>query len=119
MWSTGDPVLKLNLVHLEEPPFPQECWKGDKACAFADSLVLVAVHKSRPARAPEVIEMLAKWEFSIDAYKSVFRWMAANLGSAASEAAAAMWFLNHNKIWEAWITPEAAASCSSQRRAGG
>ncbi len=111
MWGTGDPALKLDLVRLEEAPYTPECWDADKACAFGDSLVLVAVHKSLPLRAPEVIEMLSKWEFTIDSYKGVFQWMDANPGSEAAEAAA--WFLNNNKVWENWVTPEAATAINA------
>ena len=38
MWGTGDPALKLDLVRLEEPPYSQECWDTDKACARLPSL---------------------------------------------------------------------------------
>ena len=108
MWGTGDPALKLDLVRLEEVPYTEECWDSDKACAFAESLVLVAVHKSLLPRAPEVIGMLQNWEFSIDLYKSIFQWMDANEGSEAADAA--IWFLKNNKVWEGWVTPEAAAA---------
>ena len=108
MWGTGDPALKLDLVRLEEVPYTEECWDTDKACAFAESLVLVAVHKSLLPRAPEVIGMLQHWEFTIDIYKSIFQWMDANEGSEASDAA--IWFLKNNKVWEGWVTPEAAAA---------
>ena len=111
MWGTGDPALKLDLVRLEEPPYTKECWDSDKGCAFAESLVLVAVHKSVLPRAPEVIGMLQNWEFTIDIYKSIFQWMDANPGSEASEAA--VWFLNNNKVWEGWVTPEAAAAVNA------
>ena len=111
MWGTGDPALKLDLVRLEEVPYTEECWDADKACAFAESLVLVAVHKSLLPRAPEVIGMLQNWEFSIDLYKSIFQWMDANPGSEASEAA--QWFLNNNKVWESWVTPEASAAVNA------
>ena len=111
MWGTGDPALKLDLVRLEETPYTKECWDTDKACAFAESLVLVAVHKSLLPRAPDVIAMLQNWEFSIDIYKSIFQWTDANPGSEASEAA--VWFLNNNKVWESWVTPEAAAKVNA------
>ena len=112
MWGTGDPALKLDLVRLEEEPYTEECWDSDKACAFAESLVLVAVHKSLLPRAPEVIGMLQNWEFSIDLYKSIFQWMDANDGSEASDAA--IWFLKNNKVWEGWVTPEAAAAVNDE-----
>ena len=111
MWGTGDPGLKLDLVRLEEPSYTKECWDADKACAFDTSLVLVAVHKSLLPRAPDVIGFLQNWEFSIDIYKSIFQWTDANPGSEASEAA--VWFLNNNKVWESWVTPEAAAKVNA------
>ena len=111
MWGTGDPGLKLDLVRLEEPPYTKECWDADKACAFAESLVLVAVHKSLLPRAPEVIGMLQNWEFSIDLYKSIFQWMDANPGSEASQAA--VWFLKNNNIWESWVTSDAARAVNA------
>ena len=111
MWGTGDPALKLDLVRLQEEPYTEECWDADKACAFAESLVLIAVHKSLLPRAPDVIGMLQNWEFSIDIYKSIFQYMDANEGSEASDAA--LWFLNNNKIWESWVTPGAAAAVNA------
>ena len=117
MWGTGDPALKLDLVRLEEPPYTKECWDNDKGCAFAESLVLVAVHKSLLPRAPEVIGMLQNWEFTIDIYKSIFQWMDANPGSEASEAA--IWFLNNNNVWESWVTPEAASAVNAALAAEG
>ena len=111
MWGTGDPALKLDLVRLEEPPYTKECWDGDRGCAFAESLVLVAVHKSLLPRAPDVIGMLQNWEFSIDLYKSIFQWMDANPGSEASQAA--VWFLKNNKVWESWVTSEAARAVNA------
>ena len=111
MWGTGNPALKLDLVRLEEVPYTEECWDTDKACAFAESLVLVAVHKSLLPRAPDVVAMLQNWEFTIDLYKSIFQWMDSNPGSEASEAAE--WFLNNNKVWESWVTSEAAAAVNA------
>ncbi len=108
MWGTGDPALKLDLVRLEEPEYTKECWDTDKGCAFAESLVLVAVHQSLLPRAPDVIAMLQNWEFTINIYKGIFQWMDANPGSEPSEAA--IWFLNNNNVWEDWVTTDAVAA---------
>ena len=116
MWGTGDPALKLDLVRLEEAAYTEECWDTDRACAFDESLVLVAVHKSLLPRAPDVIAMLQNWEFSIDVYKTIFQWIDANPDSEASDAA--RWFLNNNKAWESWVTPEAAAKVNAALEAG-
>ncbi len=107
MWGTGAPGLLLDLVRLEEPPFTEECWAADKACAFADSTILKAVHKSLLPRAPDVVKMLQNWTFDARTYGAVFAWMQQNEGSEPSDGA--VWFLNNNDIWESWVTPDAAA----------
>ena len=107
MWGTGDPALKLDLVRLEEAPYTKECWDADMACAFDDSLVLVAVHKSLLPRAADVIGFLQNWEFSIDVYKGIFQWMDAN-PEASAEDAAVMWLNDKADIWNGWVTADAA-----------
>ena len=114
--GTGDPALKLDLVRLEEPAYSQECWDSDKACAFDDSLVLVAVHKSLLPRAPEVIAFLQNWEFTIDIYKGIFQWQDANEGS--NEEAAVFWLKESEDIWGGWVTEEAAQAIKAALAAG-
>ena len=48
-WGTNDPALKLDLVRLEEPAYSDECWFTNKACAYEDANILIAVNP-RPAR---------------------------------------------------------------------
>ena len=112
MWGTGDPGIELELVRLQEEPYTQECWGTDKACGFAESQVLVAVHKTLLPRAPDIVAMLQNWEFTVPTYRSIFQWMKANEGSEATDAA--IWFLKNNKIWEGWVTPEAAAAVNEE-----
>ena len=116
MWGTGDPAFELDLFRLEEPPYTKECWDTDKACGFADSLVLVAVHESLLPRAPDVVGMLQNWEFTVPTYFDVLRWMNENEGSEPIDGA--IWFLTNNKVWESWVTPEAAARVNAELAAG-
>ena len=117
MWGTGDPALKLDLVRLEEPPYTKECWDADKACAFDNSLVLVAVHNSLLPRAPGVIGFLQQWEFTIDIYKGIFQWMDGREGVLPKDAALE-WLKAKPDIWNSWVTPEAAASVQAALDAG-
>ena len=117
MWGTGDPALKLDLVRLEEPPYTKECWDADKACAFDNSLVLVAVHNSLLPRAPGVIGFLQQWEFTIDIYKGIFQWMDGREGVLPKDAALE-WLKTKPDIWNSWVTPEAAASVQAALDAG-
>ena len=117
MWGTGDPALKLDLVRLEEAPYTKECWDSGKACAFANSLVLVAVHQRIAPRAPDIIGFLQEWEFSIDIYKGIFQWMDSNEGSTPAEAAT-QWLSTQGDIWESWVTDDAAAKVNAALAAG-
>ena len=117
MWGTGDPALKLDLVRLEEPAYTEECWDADKACAFDESLVLVAVHNSLLPRAPGVIGFLQNWEFTIDVYKCIFQWKDANPDATNAEAALE-WLNNQSDIWSTWVTDDAAADIQSALDSG-
>lgn len=104
-WGTNTPALELDLVLLEEAPYSKECWEADKACHFADSLVLVAVHKTLLPRAPEIIELLQNWEYSVPTHNALDTWVNAEDGREATDAA--IYYLTTTTDWEGWITPEA------------
>ena len=105
-WGTNDPALKLDLVRLTEPAYSDQCWFTTKACAYEDATILIAVNPDLPAAAPDVIDVLRKWDFNIDIYKAVVRWGAEN--PDADTNATALWWLNSNAdIWGGWVTAEA------------
>ena len=108
-WGTNDPALILDLVRLEEPPYSDECWAANKACAYEDADILIAVHPDMVDGAPDVVEMLRAWDLNIEVYKEVARWLDEN--SDASSNDAALWWLNsRSEIWSAWVTEDAAAA---------
>ncbi|MXZ20215.1 MAG: hypothetical protein F4Y84_06355 [Caldilineaceae bacterium SB0665_bin_25] len=108
-WGTNDPALILDLVRLEEPAYSDECWEANKACAYEDADILIAVHPDLVDAAPDVIAMLEAWDFNIEVYKEVARWQEEN--SDASSHDAALWWLNsRSEIWRAWVTEDAAAA---------
>ncbi len=116
-WGTNDPALKLDLVRLEEPAYSDQCWFTTKACAYEDATILIAVYPDLPGRAPDVLEMLRKWDFNINIYKSVVQWQDAN--PDADVKATAMWWMNNNAdIWGGWVTDDAAASIQAALSAG-
>ena len=116
-WGTNDAALKLDLVRLEEPAYSDQCWFTTKACAYEDATILIAVYPDLPARAPDVLEMLRKWDFNIDIYKSVVQWQEAN--PDADVKATALWWLNNNAdTWGGWVTADAASSIQAALSAG-
>ena len=110
-WGTNAPAIELDLVRLQEEPWSQECWDADKGCAFADSVVIVAVHKSLLPRAPEIVSLLQAWEFSVPTFKEISNWLAED--DTREPADAAIWFLKNKDVWENWVTPEAAAAVNA------
>jgi glycine betaine/proline transport system substrate-binding protein len=122
MWGTGDPALLLDLVKLEETPYSPECWYTTRACAFEDATILIAVDPELPSRAPDVVQFLKNWDFNIDVYKGVVRWMSAN-PKASIEDAARTWLEDNGDMWTEWVTPEAAeqveAALSAEEEAEG
>ena len=118
-WGTNDPALILDLVRLEEPPFSEACWANEEAkpCAYQDATILIAVNPNLPGKAPDVVDMLRKWDFNIEIYKSVARWQGEN--PDANVTATALWWLNNNAdIWGGWVTDEAAEGIQSALSAG-
>ena len=116
-WGTNDPALILDLVRLEEPPYSDSCWNTTKACGYQDATILIAVHPDLPGNAPDVVQMLRKWDFNIDTYKAVVRWQNANEGVDAQ--ATALWWLNSfPNVWGEWVTPEAKEGIQAALAAG-
>ena len=116
-WGTNDPALKLDLVRLEEPAYSDQCWFTTKACAYEDATILIAVNPDLPASAPDVIDMLRKWDFNIDIYKAVVQWQDQN--PDVDTANTALWWLNSNvDLWSGWVTDEAAATIKAALTAG-
>ena len=108
-WGTNDPALVLDLVRLEEPPYSDECWFTDRACAYEDATILIAVHPDLLRDAPEVFDLLRAWDFNIDVYKGVARWLNDNDGASPEDAA--LWWLGGNEdAWSGWVTADAAAA---------
>ena len=108
-WGTNDSALLLDLVRLEEPEYSDECWSTTKACAYEDSTILIGVNSSLPDLAPDVVEFLRHWDFSIDVHlRSVVRWLDSN-PEASLEDAALHWLGSNVDVWSGWVTGEAAA----------
>lgn len=112
-WGTNGPALLLDLVRLEEPAYSEECWATTMACAYEDATILIAANQNLPENAPDVAEMLGKWDFAVDTvYKGVVRWQDAN--PDADVNATAIWWLNNNTdTWEQWVTDGAATSINN------
>ena len=108
-WGTNEPALLLDLVRLEEPAYSDECWSTDRACAYEDDTILIGAHSSLAELAPDVVDFLEQWDFSVDVHlRYATMWMDAN-PEASIEEAALNWLTNNVDTWNAWVTEDAAA----------
>ena len=106
--SSMAPSLKLDMVQLKEPPYSDQCWATTKACAYDETILLIAVRPELLMHAPEVASMLRKWELTADHYASMSIW---RIDNDAGHADTAVWWLKSNQdIWRTWVTDEAAAA---------
>ena len=116
-WGTNDPALKLDLVRLEEPAYSDQCWSTNRACAYEDSTIIIAVNSDLPSTAPDVVDMLRRWDFNIDVYKTAFRWQDSH-GVTDPNATALWWLKSNPEIWSKWATAEAAANVQAALDSG-
>lgn len=117
-WRTSDPALLLDLARLAEPAHSDACWRTTKACAYEEATILIVANRSLPSSAPEVADMLRKWDFDPSTvYREIVRWQAAN-PDAGANATALWWLNNHAGVWGQWVTDEAAASIRAALAAG-
>ena len=116
MWGTADPAILLELVQLEETPYSDECWFTNRACAFKETTILIAVHSDLPSHTPEIYDFLTKWSFTTADYQGVLQWMEDN--GAAVEQAALNWLKGEGDSWMQWVTEEARAGIQAALTAG-
>ena len=112
MWGTADPALKLDLVRLEEPAYSDECWATQRACAYKDATILIAVTPDFLTTAPDFADVLRAWDFNIDLLKEVVAWQDENDTSDVN-AAALWWMRSKQDIWREWVTADAAAAITA------
>ena len=104
-WGPTKIAAELDLTVLEEPV----CAAGagpESGCAYPLARVLIAVHPSLIQRAPDVVEMLRKWNYTAAAQVAAEGWMSDN--EATSEEAAIN-FLKTQDVWQEWVSDDAAA----------
>lgn len=106
MWGPTKTALELDLTVLTEPPYSNECWETDKACAYPTSRIMIAVHPDLMIRAPEVVDFLQRWDFRAESQVAVESWIEEN---EASLEEGALWFLkNQQSVWREWTTDDVA-----------
>ena len=107
-WGPTSLLGNYVMVPLEEPAWTQECWDGDRGCAFPPSIVNVAVSKVfADAATEEMIELLRGYEVD---QMMVSAYLAHQSSTDAEWAEVAREFLrNESDVWTAWVSDEVAS----------
>ena len=107
MWGPTKITFELDLTRLEEPPYSPACWETTKACGYEPTNVKIAVHSSLIARAPEVVELLRRWDFSTPALIAAEGYLENAAGNV--EEAADLFLRNQEAVWTQWLSHDPGA----------
>jgi glycine betaine/proline transport system substrate-binding protein len=106
-WAPTWVLGKLDMYQLEEPAFDQKIWDTTKACAYPAVKCDILVHKKLPEQAPEVVEMLKKYETTLEITNKFLAYMK---DTKADTDEAAQWFLKeYESLWTQWVPADVAA----------
>ena len=107
-WGPTPLLGMYEMIPLEEPEWSQECWDGDRGCAFRASIVNVAVSKEfAESASEEMVEFLRAYEMDqmqVSAYLSV-----QSSTDAEWEDVARDFLRNEPDVWTAWVSDEVAS----------
>ena len=107
MWGPSKITLGLDLTRLEEPPYSVDCWRTTKACGYNPSNVKIAAHPSLVPRAPEVVELLRRWDLNAQAQIAAEGYLENADGNF--EEAAVLFLRNQEAVWTQWLTHDPGA----------
>lgn len=97
------------IYFLEEPEFNEECWETN-ACAYPVAEVVIAVNTELKETAPDVVDLLGKWDWSFGNQREAETYFAE---TGAEYADVAIWWLQNSDAWREWVTTDAAEKVSA------
>jgi len=101
-WILG----KLDMTRIEEPPYDEEVWETNRACAYSSGRVDIVATPGLLDRAPEVVEFLRSYETTVAQNNKFLAYMQE---TEASTTEAAIWFLReYESVWTKWVPSDIA-----------
>ena len=108
-WAPTSISNELDLVRLEEPPYSEACWNDmaiPNGCAYPTVRIYIVVHPDFAERAPDLVEMLRKFELSADEASGIEKWITDNNKEPVDGA---RWFLETNDKWTTFVPDDVVA----------
>ncbi|MBN2282741.1 MAG: ABC transporter substrate-binding protein [Deltaproteobacteria bacterium] len=106
-WAPTWVLGKYDMTPLEEPPYSDEVWNKNYACAYPSVRVNIFVNAGLKEKAPEVVAFLDNYETTQAIANKFLAYMQDN---KADTGEAALWFLkNYEALWTPWVPGDVAS----------
>lgn len=105
-WAPTWVLGKLDMVKLEEPEYAKEIFLSTGKCAYPSVKCNILVNKKLPEWAPDVVDMLKKYESSLQLTNEFLAHMKDT--DASKEDTAKWWLKKYEDQWSTWVSKEAA-----------
>ncbi|MFC0300313.1 ABC transporter substrate-binding protein [Virgibacillus soli] len=105
-WEPTAVTAKYDLILLKEEPYDEEKWIETSGTAFPPNEVNIAVNHQLSDQAPEVVDLLSKYETSSELTEAALAYMEKQAANA--EEAAIWWLTEYEDVWTEWVDKETA-----------
>ncbi len=107
-WEPNWVMGQLDMTMLEEPVYDPAVWEdhSNRGCAFPAAKVLKAVHTDLETTAPEVVELIAKYETTLAQNNDFLAYMSEN--NTGEEEAAIYFLKKYPDTWKSWLPEDVA-----------
>lgn len=107
-WEPTWVMGKLDMTMLEEPPYDPEVYNdpSNRGCAYPAARVLKGVHVDLQTTAPEVVELISKYETTLEQNNDFLSYM--NNNNADTQVAAVYFLKTYPETWKSWVPEDVA-----------
>lgn len=107
-WEPNWVIGQLDMTRLEEPPYDPEVYNdtNNRGCAYPAAKVIKGVHVDLPNTAPEAVDLVSKYETTLEQNNDFLSYMSEN--NADTEAAAIYFLKTYPDTWKSWVSEDVA-----------
>jgi glycine betaine/proline transport system substrate-binding protein len=107
-WEPNWVIGQLDMTRLEEPPYDPEVYNdtNNRGCAYPAAKVIKGVHVDLPDTAPEAVDLVSKYETTLEQNNDFLSYMSEN--NVDTEAAAIYFLKTYPDTWKTWVPEDVA-----------